>query len=35
MGMPLDLAVSDDEALPEEPDEIEDDVEYSDNGDDA
>lgn len=35
MSMPLDLAVSDDEALPEEPDEIEDDAAYADDGDDA
>jgi hypothetical protein len=35
MSMPLDLAVSDDEAVPEEPEEIEDDAEYADYGDDA
>lgn len=35
MSMPLDLAVSDDEAVPEEPDEIEDDAEYAEGGDDT
>jgi hypothetical protein len=35
MRMPLDLAVSDDEGVPEEPDEIVDDAEYADDGDDA